>query len=115
MIWNRAKGKERDALLWGDEVSILTADSVQPLNDGQVEYLVVTFDEHQQKVRLSLRQADILQSLAQDEKLLARGGCVPDIQNVEGSDLSDRLSKQLLTSPGMIHYQYSTLSLADLC
>lgn len=24
-IWNRAKGKERDALLWGDEVILLDA------------------------------------------------------------------------------------------
>lgn len=24
-IWNRAKGKERDALLWGDEVTLLDA------------------------------------------------------------------------------------------
>jgi glutamate--cysteine ligase catalytic subunit len=23
-IWNKAKGKERDALLWGDEVGIYT-------------------------------------------------------------------------------------------
>ncbi|KAF2759014.1 glutamate-cysteine ligase [Pseudovirgaria hyperparasitica] len=62
--WRRAKGKERDALLWGDEV----------------EYLVVCFDEENRRVRLSLRQADILQALAEDEKLLKQGGSVPDVQ-----------------------------------
>ena len=65
-IWNRAKGKERDALRWGDEV----------------EYLVVAFDDKSRKVRLSLRQADILAALAQDEALCKHGGCVPDLQTV---------------------------------
>ncbi|CAI6332339.1 unnamed protein product [Periconia digitata] len=63
-IWENAKGKERDALLWGDEI----------------EYLVVCYDENNRKVRLSLRQADILAALASDEKLLAEGGGVPDVQ-----------------------------------
>ncbi|KAK5115342.1 Zn finger-containing GTPase- Activating Protein for ARF [Meristemomyces frigidus] len=63
-IWNKAKGKERDALLWGDEI----------------EYLVVSFDEDKQKVVLSLRQADILTALANDAELLEQGGGVPDIQ-----------------------------------
>ncbi|GFF46820.1 glutamate--cysteine ligase [Aspergillus lentulus] len=52
-IWNRAKGKERDALLWGDEV----------------EYLVVAIDDEAKKARLSLAQAEILKSLARDEAL----------------------------------------------
>jgi hypothetical protein len=50
-IWNRAKGKEKDVMLWGDEV----------------EYLVVCIDEENRKVRLSLRQADILAALATRE------------------------------------------------
>jgi hypothetical protein len=62
--WRRAKGKERDALLWGDEI----------------EYLVVTYDDDKREVRLSLRQADILEALASDEKLLAQGGGVDEIQ-----------------------------------
>ncbi|KAL8721852.1 MAG: hypothetical protein Q9225_001566 [Loekoesia sp. 1 TL-2023] len=72
-IWRRAKGKERDVLLWGDEV----------------EYLVVAFDEQQQKVKLSLRQADILDALSKDEALQKQGGCVPDLQKVarEGDSL----------------------------
>ncbi|RAH60559.1 glutamate-cysteine ligase Gcs1 [Aspergillus piperis CBS 112811] len=49
--WHRAKGKERNALLWGDEV----------------EYLVVAVDDESKKARLSLAQADILKSLAEDE------------------------------------------------
>jgi hypothetical protein len=68
-IWNKAKGKERDALLWGDEV----------------EYLVVSYVEDDPNVKLSLRQADILHALAQDEELSKEGGCVPDLQEVSGS------------------------------
>lgn len=63
-IWRRAKNKERDVLLWGDEI----------------EYLVVAIDDEENKVRLSLRQADILLALAKDENLKEQGGCVPDIQ-----------------------------------
>ncbi|KAL5350126.1 glutamate--cysteine ligase [Pseudogymnoascus australis] len=66
-IWNKAKGKERDALLWGDEV----------------EYIVVNYDENDPKVTLSLRQADILHSLAHDDELKSQGGCVPDLQDVD--------------------------------
>jgi len=46
----------------------------------QVEYLVVCYDEENRKVRLSLRQADILAALATDEKLLKEGGGVPEMQ-----------------------------------
>ncbi|QYS99092.1 Glutamate--cysteine ligase [Trichoderma simmonsii] len=63
-IWNKAKGKERDALLWGDEV----------------EYLVVTYSEDEPKVLLSLRQAEILTALAADKEL-AEAGCVPALQD----------------------------------
>lgn len=63
-VWRRAKGKERDALLWGDEI----------------EYLVVAIDDDEKRARLSLRQADILEALAKDEELAKRGGCVPDLQ-----------------------------------
>ncbi|EAW09928.1 glutamate--cysteine ligase [Aspergillus clavatus NRRL 1] len=60
-IWNRAKGKERDALLWGDEV----------------EYLVVAVDDEAKKARLSLAQAEILKSLARDEALWKTNGSNP--------------------------------------
>ncbi|KAF2720253.1 GCS-domain-containing protein [Polychaeton citri CBS 116435] len=62
-IWRRAKGKERDAMLWGDEI----------------EYLVVAYDDDKREVKLSLRQADILEALAKDEELLKKGGGVPDL------------------------------------
>ncbi|MCJ1227825.1 Zn finger-containing GTPase- Activating Protein for ARF [Toensbergia leucococca] len=65
-IWRRAKGKERDVLLWGDEI----------------EYLVVAFEDERRKVKLSLRQADILEALANDGDLCEHGGCVPDLQTV---------------------------------
>jgi len=64
-IWNKAKGKERDALLWGDEV----------------EYLVVIFAKDQPKVLLSLRQAEILDALASDAELAKQGGCTADQQD----------------------------------
>ncbi|KAK6865011.1 glutamate-cysteine ligase catalytic subunit [Apiospora arundinis] len=66
-IWNKAKTKERDALLWGDEV----------------EYLVVTYSKDEPKVLLSLRQADILTALAADEELSNQGGGVPAIQETQ--------------------------------
>jgi glutamate--cysteine ligase catalytic subunit len=66
-IYDRAKGKERDMLLWGDEV----------------EYIVVNYLENDEKVTLSLRQADILAALADDEKLKREGGCVPDLQDCQ--------------------------------
>ncbi len=49
---------------------------------AQVEYLVVVFEDESRKVKLSLRQADILESLAKDEALCRQGGCVPDLQQV---------------------------------
>ncbi|KAJ5793533.1 Glutamate-cysteine ligase catalytic subunit [Penicillium paradoxum] len=55
--WRRARGKERDVLLWGDEV----------------EYLVVALDDAAKKSRLSLAQAEILKSLARDEELWKSG------------------------------------------
>ncbi|KAJ5884813.1 hypothetical protein N7495_009323 [Penicillium taxi] len=60
--WQRCKGKERDALLWGDEV----------------EYLVVALDDAAKKARLSLAQADILESLARDEALWQAGSSAND-------------------------------------
>ena len=50
---------------------------------AQIEYLVVAFNDERRKVQLSLRQADILEALARDEKLCEQGGCVPDLQQVE--------------------------------
>ncbi|KAI9772998.1 MAG: Zn finger-containing GTPase- Activating Protein for ARF [Geoglossum umbratile] len=52
-MWRRAKWKEHDALRWGDEV----------------EYLVVAYDDDSRRVNLSLRQADILATLARDDEL----------------------------------------------
>ncbi|ROT41378.1 glutamate-cysteine ligase [Sodiomyces alkalinus F11] len=66
-IWNKAKGKERDAMLWGDEI----------------EYLVVTFSKDEPKVRLSLRQAEILDALSK----------CPDLAN--GESVSDAKDKKV--------------------
>lgn len=91
-IWNKAKGKERDALLWGDEVipTFLILDiclrfglagANHHLFLSQVEYLVVTFAKDEPKVRLSLRQAEILSDLASDAELAKQGGCTADQQD----------------------------------
>lgn len=69
-IWRKAKGKERDALLWGDEI----------------EYLVISFEDAGREVKLSLRQADILESLANDAELLKHGGGVPGLNVGEDQD-----------------------------
>jgi len=47
-IWDRVKDRQGDELLWGDEV----------------EYMVVSFDDHAKTARLSLRQSEILEKLA---------------------------------------------------
>jgi glutamate--cysteine ligase catalytic subunit len=52
---------------------------------AQVEYLVVTYKDDEEKVTLSLRQADILTALAEDEKLCSRGGVVPALQDINSS------------------------------
>lgn len=69
-IWKNTKDKERDVLLWGDEI----------------EYLVVSYDDENRNARLSLRQAEILKALAQDEELQEAGGCVPEQQRVCGGN-----------------------------
>lgn len=44
---------------------------------------MVNYRPDEENVTLSLRQADILHALAQDEELCADGGCVPDLQEVK--------------------------------
>ena len=51
----------------------------------QIEYLVVTYEDSNPKVTLSLRQADILRALAHDEELCSNGGCVPALQDVNNT------------------------------
>ena len=63
---------------------LITEDAqVASSRDLQIEYLVVAFDGLHRKVKLSLRQADILKALAEDEALSKQGGCVPDLQTVK--------------------------------
>jgi len=45
----------------------------------KIEYLVVSYDDDKREVKLSLRQADILEALASDGELLKQGGGVPDL------------------------------------
>ena len=58
---------------------------IKRLTSFKVEYLVVTYSEDDPHVLLSLRQADILNALASDASLSAKGGCVPALQDVPGS------------------------------
>jgi len=72
--------KNNEKLLWGDEVGSAEAfaDAV-PANNCQIEYIVVAFDDNQREVKLSLRQADILEALGRDEELVKQGGGVPEV------------------------------------
>ena len=76
-------------MLWGDEVCLLSCQTARTTSKDradrheQVEYLVVTYDKDDPHVLLSLRQADILKALAEDQELSEKGGCVPDLQNVD--------------------------------
>jgi glutamate--cysteine ligase catalytic subunit len=47
----------------------------------QIEYLVVKYTEDDNKVLLSLRQAEILDALACDAELAKRGGCTAEKQD----------------------------------
>lgn len=49
---------------------------------SQIEYVVVDVNDEKKTVQLSLRQADILHALADDEALQRKGGVVPDLQAV---------------------------------
>jgi glutamate--cysteine ligase catalytic subunit len=46
----------------------------------------VTYKDDDEKVTLSLRQADILIALAEDEKLCSHGGVVPALQDINASE-----------------------------
>lgn len=81
-IWNKAKGKERDALLWGDEV----------------EYLVVTYSDDEPKVRLSLRQAEILDALAHSPDLAKESnGTLAETPNGDTDDQPAAKRRRMLT------------------
>jgi glutamate--cysteine ligase catalytic subunit len=65
----------------------------------------VCYDDENRKVRLSLRQAEILEALASDEKLVEQGGGVPDIvrgkpQYVQSIALSNLSMILMLVSTG---------------
>ena len=84
-IWRKAKGKERDALLWGDEVcrTLIIQAKILSLTIVQIEYLVVSFDDQNRQVKLSLRQAGILEALANDAELIKqRGGVAAQKQGI---------------------------------
>ncbi|RKF62632.1 Glutamate--cysteine ligase [Erysiphe neolycopersici] len=69
-IWNKAKSKERDVLLWGDEI----------------EYLVVNYKADEPTVTLSLRQAEILETLAESKKLRKYDGNDETLSTSQQSD-----------------------------
>lgn len=63
---------------------------------AQVEYLVVLWTEDDQRVLLSLRQADILKALANDTELTSGGGGVPDLQATTGARYVTTPTRQAL-------------------
>lgn len=46
---------------------------------------MVVYSKDNPQVLLSLRQAEILEALASDTTLTAKGGCVPALQDVPGA------------------------------
>ncbi|CAG8451518.1 3011_t:CDS:2 [Racocetra fulgida] len=61
-IYNKAKDRENDSLLWGDEI----------------EYMVIAYDDGNKNVKLSLRAQDILQELQKEVEEALRKGEVVD-------------------------------------
>jgi glutamate--cysteine ligase catalytic subunit len=51
----------------------------------EVEYIVVNYAALKPRVTLSLRQADILMALAEDERLCKEGDYVPDLQKASNT------------------------------
>lgn len=45
----------------------------------------MVYSEDNQRVLLSLRQAEILEALAADKDLKKQGGCVPDLQDASAA------------------------------
>lgn len=79
----QGKGKRTGCVAVGGRgIHDLAKHGVMQLTGWQIEYLVVAFEEEKRKVKLSLRQADILDALAKDEALCRQGGCVPGLQLV---------------------------------
>ena len=76
---------------------------------------MVTFDEQHRKVRLSLRQADILEALAKDEKLKKQGGCVPDLETVVRYVLSLKVMVRLTRVDMEKSFLSFTLNSAGSC
>lgn len=63
----------------------------------------MSFDDQEKSVKLSLRQAEILEQLAKDEELLKQGGGVPDL--AVGSCKCEFQSLRLLMSEELTKFQ----------
>lgn len=57
---------------------------------------MVVYSEDNQRVLLSLRQAEILEALATDKELEKQGGCVPDLQDVDTASAKKKYIRQSL-------------------
>lgn len=57
---------------------------------------MVVYSEDNQRVLLSLRQAEILEALATDKELEKQGGCVPDLQDMDTADAKKKYIRQSL-------------------
>jgi hypothetical protein len=77
----------------------------------------VAYDDDNRKVNLSLRQADILATLAKDDELRRGLGCVPNLQNVARQhrslnvDLADRDSDRNADQLPVFHPEFGRFML----
>jgi hypothetical protein len=56
----------------------------------------VVYSEDNQRVLLSLRQAQILEALAADKDLKKQGGCVPDLQEPSSTEKKTYVEQDLM-------------------
>ena len=59
--------------------------------NGKVEYMVISYEHENHNARLSLRQNEILEELATDEKLQKAGGTVPGLQHTVWYELTPHI------------------------
>lgn len=74
--------------------------------------MVISYDHKNRNARLSLRQNEILEELANDEKLQKAGGAVPGLQHTVWNDAHKAIINILV--PRKI-FLLSTLNMEDTC
>ena len=75
--------------------------------------MVISYDHENRNARLSLRQNEILEELANDEKLKSAGGAVPGLQHTVWYVPSLSLELMILVLKRI--FQYFILNMEDTC